>query len=75
LELPAANQCHFNIYSATAQLELVEFCQKHGITFIGYSPFGIPDWHTYPKEISTTGKALEEPKLLEMAQKYNRTAA
>jgi len=43
LPLPAVNQCPFNPYRGSSQMETVKWCQAHGVVFNGYSPLGIPD--------------------------------
>lgn len=67
---PVTNQveCHpyFN------QKKLQEFCESHGIVITGYSPLGSPDrpWATEKDE-----KLLDNPKLVELGKKYNKSAA
>jgi len=68
------NQVEFHPY--WHEDELLDFCQKHNITFNSYSPLGTPDraatlgstWN--PKPI-----LLEHPKVLSIAQKLGKTSA
>ena len=56
--------------------ELLDFCQKHNITFNSYSPLGCPDraatlgsaWNPLPE-------LLKDPKVEAIAQKYGKTSA
>ena len=85
LPLPALNQCPFNPYRGSSQMDTVKWCQAHNITFNGYSPLGIPDLavdapkssslilHKYPSPMRPS--ILQEPALQAMAKKYNRSEA
>jgi len=73
LPLPAVNQCPFNIYLSSQQMELASYCQSKKILFNGYSPLGIPDHHQYPAPL--TPIQLQDPVLVATAQKYNKTPA
>ena len=69
MPLPAVNQVPFHLYNAASQLALLAFCKAHNIVLLSYSPFGIPDWHSYPTgpgqlPASTT---LADPVLLQIA--------
>lgn len=58
--LPAVNQVEFSPY--LYQKELLEFCKSKGIQPEAYSPL-------------TRGKKLKDPKLVELASKYNKSPA
>lgn len=58
--IPAVNQIEFSPF--LYQKDLLEFCQKNNIIVESYSPL-------------TAGKRLNEPVLLRMAEKYNKTVA
>eukprot|EP00056_Hartaetosiga_gracilis_P015812 m.242372 g.242372 ORF g.242372 m.242372 type:complete len:354 (+) comp32836_c0_seq1:19-1080(+) len=74
LPLPAANQCPFHLYRSSTQMDTVRFCQEHNITFIGYSPLGIPDYHKFPgPEMSPT--TLEDDVVVAIASNVNKTPA
>ena len=82
LPLPTANQVSFNPYNyRTGRADLLEFCQKHQILLIGYSPIGVPDVHQFPTENRNkqlTGMSrtlLEDPVIVSLAKEYNRTPA
>eukprot|EP00463_Aulacantha_scolymantha_P006315 TRINITY_DN7942_c0_g1_i1.p1 TRINITY_DN7942_c0_g1~~TRINITY_DN7942_c0_g1_i1.p1 ORF type:complete len:171 (+),score=21.19 TRINITY_DN7942_c0_g1_i1:283-795(+) len=71
--LPTVNQCHFNPYGGSAQMDKVKFCQAHDIVYLGYSPLGIPDWHKFPKPMEPT--PLRDPVVLSIADAHKRSAA
>lgn len=55
------------------QKELLDFCHKHNIVFNSYSPLGVPDFHKYPTDISTTGVLIEEPVLAAIGKAHSLT--
>ncbi|XP_069594121.1 aldo-keto reductase family 1 member A1 isoform X2 [Ranitomeya imitator] len=67
---PAVLQVECHPY--LAQNELIAFCHKNGLVFIGYSPLGSPDrsWRKPEDPV-----LLEEPCILEMAKKYSKSEA
>jgi len=71
--LPSVNQCHFNPYGGSSQMDKVNFCKAHDIVYLGYSPLGIPDWHKFPKPMEST--PLRDPTVLEIAAAHKRSAA
>jgi len=73
LPLPALNQCPFNVYRSSSQMDLVNFCRQHDIVFNGYSPLGVPDWHAFPKPLSKT--PLVDPTVVAIAQAHNASPA
>ena len=58
--VPAVNQVEFHPY--LYQKELLDFCRTRNIRIEAYSPL-------------TKGKILNDPKLLDMALRYNKSAA
>ena len=58
--VPAVNQVEFSPY--LYQKELLEFCKEKGIVLEAYSPL-------------TRGHKLNDPKLIEIAEKYGKSAA
>ena len=70
LPTPSLIQSPFNLYRSSTQMDLLDYCNRNGITFLGYSPFGVPDYKVFP----TTGpyplpaaNALMDPVLLAIA--------
>lgn len=51
------------------QKKLTQFCKDRGVVVVAYSPLG------QPKPNETTPEFLCSPKVLEIAQKHNKTPA
>lgn len=64
--VPALNQVEFHPYGA--DLRLVEYCKQHGIAFESFSSFG-----SAPSTGHSASNVLNEPILLDMSKKYNKT--
>ncbi|XP_032686431.1 1,5-anhydro-D-fructose reductase isoform X2 [Odontomachus brunneus] len=65
--MPVNNQIEVNIN--VNQKRLIDFCKKHNITITGYSPLG------HPGNQSSIKDHLDSPVVLQIAQKYKKTAA
>lgn len=57
---PAVNQIELHPY--LRQTEIVKYCLEHNIAVMGFTPL-------------TRGKKLDDPPLVEIAKKYNKTTA
>jgi len=75
MPLPSINQCHFNPYGGKAQMEKVTFCKTHEITYLGYSPLGIPDWHKFPSGHGMATTPMQDPVVLAIAAAHKKTPA
>ncbi|KAI9261056.1 NADP-dependent oxidoreductase domain-containing protein [Sporodiniella umbellata] len=62
---PAVNQVE--LHPTLPQEELVDFCREHNIVLTAYSPLGNPGYR------DNTYKVLEDPVVLKLAEKYQRT--
>ena len=73
LPLPSVNQVPFHLYHSAVQLPLLAFCKAHDILLNGYSPFGVPDRHTFAPPMAQT--PLLDPVLLKIVAAHKRSAA
>jgi hypothetical protein len=48
MPLPAVNQIPLHIYRSTSQQDTVQWCEANGVVVNAYSPFGVPDYHSFP---------------------------
>ncbi|ODM96061.1 1,5-anhydro-D-fructose reductase [Orchesella cincta] len=72
---PVNNQVELHAYLQQPQLR--EFCNKHGISLTAYYPLGGLSRKDYPAKLKITvaPKLLEDPVVLDLAKKYNRSPA
>ena len=75
LPLPAITQSPFNIYLSGAQLDVMSYCWRNGIVFLGYSPLGVPDYHAFPTPALPAASQLEDPVVLAIAAAHGATPA
>ncbi|KAJ9598316.1 hypothetical protein L9F63_010994, partial [Diploptera punctata] len=66
---PVVNQVECHPY--LNQSKLIAFCKERGIVITAYSPLGSPN--AIAKQ--TTPAPLQDPKLLQLAKKYNKSVA
>ncbi|XP_046558416.1 aldo-keto reductase family 1 member B1-like [Haliotis rubra] len=67
---PANSQVEITPY--LAEDELLQFSLKNGISTTAYAPFGAPGQNYVPKDAP---KTLEDPTIVEIGTKYNKSSA
>ena len=75
MPLPALTQNPYHLYRSATQSDLIDWTARHGVTFLGYSPFGVPDYHNYSFVGSPAGNQLQHPYVLSLSDKYGATPA
>jgi len=76
LPLPSANQISFHPYISHARKPVVDYCIRHNILPIAYSPLGVPDWHKFPtKGTGMSSTILEDPVVVKIAARYSKSPA
>ncbi|XP_050510197.1 1,5-anhydro-D-fructose reductase-like isoform X3 [Diabrotica virgifera virgifera] len=74
---PSNNQVELHVF--LQQPELVQFCQKNGISVTACSPLGSPGMNTFLKKLGikekTLVKVLDNPVILDIAKKHNKKSA
>ena len=71
---PHTLQNPFHLYRSSTQMDVLSFAARHGITFLGYSPLGVPDYHPYPPPLPAANQ-LQHPDVLAIAAEHNATPA
>lgn len=75
MPLPSIIQSPFHLYRSSSQMDVASWAWRNGVTFLGYSPFGVPDYHPFPTPLFPAANQLEHPDVLAYAAKYNVTPA
>ncbi len=78
LPLPAITQSPFHLYLSAAQMDIVSYTMRNGIIFLGYSPFGVPDYKVYPTGGSSplpAANELQDPVVTAIAAAHGITPA
>jgi len=70
--LPSVNQNEFHPY--WHEDDVLEFCQKHNITYNSYSPLGTPDFMAFHKDIMPI-PLLSHPNVTAVAKAVGRSPA
>jgi diketogulonate reductase-like aldo/keto reductase len=73
LPLPSYNQCPFHFYRSTTQQDLIQYCEANHISYGGYSPFGVVDYHVYPQPMASS--PLQDPVIQAIAKAHDVTPA
>ena len=68
LPLPALTQSPFHLYRSATQMDVLNWCNRNGVTFLGYSPFGVPDYYKYPAPL--VANQLQHPTVLAIAAQH-----
>ena len=74
LPLPAITQSPFHIYLSGAQMDVMSYCWRNGIVFLGYSPLGVPDYKLYAPPLPSPTQ-LEDPVVTAIAARHGATPA
>lgn len=70
--IPSVNQIEFHPY--WHEDELVDFCQKHNITFNSYSPIGCPDHSTWlGSSWNPIPDLRKHPSVIRIAKKHHKS--
>ncbi|KAL6440622.1 hypothetical protein ACFW04_003244 [Cataglyphis niger] len=73
-KLPVSN-LQIELHGYFQQKELVKFCQDNNISITAYSPLGSRGVVTKMGKTDTIPNLLEDPTVLKIAEKYNKTPA
>lgn len=67
---PVCNQ--FEIHPIFHNDAWVDFCQQNDIVAVAYAPFGNPSYCDRPEHKPADTRTLDNPRILELAKKYNK---
>lgn len=72
--MPAITQNPYHLYRSSTQMDVKSYADRHGIVFLGYSPFGVPDYKLYPTNLPAANQ-LSDLGVTAVATKYGITPA
>lgn len=75
LIMPSLTQNPFHLYRSATQMDLLTYTARHGVQFLGYSPFGVPDWKVYPTPQLPVSNQLNHPLVQAIAANHSATPA
>lgn len=76
LPMPALTQNPFHLYRSATQMDIINYCLRNDIVFLGYSPFGVPDYKVYPTNNTLpVANQLNHPAVLAAAAAHGATPA
>jgi alcohol dehydrogenase (NADP+) len=76
LPMPALTQNPFHLYRSATQMDIINYCLRNDIVFLGYSPFGVPDYKLYPTNTTLpVANQLNHPAVLAAAAAHGATPA
>lgn len=74
---PANNQIELHVY--LQQKELVDYCQKNGVTIVAYSPLGCRGYNIFiqkfGKEARELRDTIEDETVIRIGKKHSKTPA
>ena len=78
MPMPALTQNPFHLYRSSTQMDVINYCLRNDIVFLGYSPLGVPDYKKYPTTGSNplpAANQLQIPLVQAIAAAHNATPA
>jgi diketogulonate reductase-like aldo/keto reductase len=75
MPLPAITQNPFHLYRSATAMDVKSWADRHGVVFLGYSPFGVPDYKVYPTPPLPVANQLAHPSVLAAAAAHGKTPA
>lgn len=75
LPMPALSQNPYHLYRSSSQDGNRAYMRDHNITFLAYSPLGVPDWAHFPTSTGMSSTMLRDPVLLQVAAEVSLSPA